>query len=432
MRVVSNCDVAELAYKVKVCAESGSVEDFEEIISEYELSIIFYNDYHMGRTTVEYILCDLAEAYIQRFPAEFMKKDRANFFETSLKLLLVKYISNRDEFSYKIADAVFKSSANVELVPLILSFSICSGWYEFLLYCLERIEKPWSYLEDSVINDFLILVDEQRYELLDVLFSGISEDEFINVLGLVLVHQNDSFSKTVIEFFCELAERYSPAACCGNDRIQALLEGREWMLLGVCADHIHDYYFRSWEYMREKGIRLHNASGLIYFIHEYRENAADCIELLKRYIKPILADDVYIDIFMLRGESVSEFLQILEAIGDVKDRVYINLTDKLFPESSEYALERDFRSKLTRLIKEGFSLHTEENFAKSHAAKNLINTPQMLELVLRNKEFSEEQLTELVETCIKEKKFGALNVVRKILEERASSNLKKKPRKDDV
>lgn len=432
MDIMKNSDIAELVHKIKVCAESGSVEDFEEIISRYDLSSIYFYDFNMDRNVAEYIFCDLAAAYIQRFPAEFMKKDRACFFESSLKLLLIKSIGNRDDFSYKIADMVFKSSANAELVPIIISFSVCSGWYEFLLYCLKRIEKPWQYIGDNVINDLLILVDEQRYELLDALFSDISEDEFINVLGVVLVRNNADYSKTGAECFYELAERYGSAVCGGNDRIAALFEEREWVLLNINGEHFHNYYIRSWEYMMEKGLKLHNISCLLCFIPENNEKKAKNIELLKRYVKPLLADDVYIDMFMLRGEDLSEFMEILDAMGDVRDRVFINLTDKTFPELSEYASQREFRSKLTRLIKEGFPLRTEENFAKSHAAKNLINCPQTLDVVLRNGEFSGEQLTELVETCIIEKRLGALNVVRRILDEQASSNLKKKPRKDDV
>lgn len=432
MSIIKSDDIIDLVRKVKVCTESGSVEDFEKIISDYNQSNIIFYDFNADRFAVDFIFCDLAVTYIQRFPAEFIRKDRADFFTTPLKYLLIKSISNRDEFAFKIADVLFKSSAKNIFIPMILSYSVCSKWYEFLLYCLERIEKPWLYIGNKEIYDVLVLVNEERYELLDALFSDITEDELFKMLGLILINHDEYFGKTGIECFCELADRYGTAVCGGKDRIAAVLEKQEWMLMNVNANLVSDYYIRSWEYMREKGIRLHNVTDLIYFVPECHENETDNIELLKQYVKPLFADDVYIDIFMLRGENVSEFLHILDEIGEVRDRVYIDLTDKTFPALSDYAKERDFRNKLGGLIKEGFPLRTEENFAESNAAISLINIPRTLEIVLRNGDFSEEQLTELAGMCTIEKKYSALNVVRRILDDRASSNLKKKPRKDDV
>lgn len=448
---MDNISQFEFLTKIEHCVnDNGSADDFAELEGEMfsKNSVLIENPF----ITDEYDELVLSSTYnflsvfAERFPERFLIQDNANISDSGpfiYKAMLRDIFAGRRS-AETLAEIVFAPFFPDSYFNEALTAAVLSGNDSFFEYFIQKVENPVRYVSKSI---YMYFTDHGMYDHIERIFRGASREEILavcrNSIGQLLRQVDIKCKKMPVEYLYELTG-YLPGNVSAEERSRIVIgimeEVNDWeasifsdrrnMLVRTNKTEKH-WGVDTWKYMNEHGIKIRSLDFL--FGNKLRFNISDekilsILSLIQEYIVPILEDKLIITekFYAFLSKSQQELvIRFVELIG--ADRVYMDCTDKncSFFDDEFFNENTDGDMKARSLAKTGVHVILDDDIRNSYYVSKLLLDVECLGYMLDGAALTDEQIDTLIDICVEKKLFDAMNAVRKYVDRKISSKLKK-------
>ncbi|MGN0642119.1 MAG: hypothetical protein ACI4JJ_03150 [Huintestinicola sp.] len=420
-------ELVKLIIDIRRNIECGSKQVFTDLadrISYYsKCGVIYFRYSDINKLAVE-TFTDFLAAFAARFLDELSccdNLDLGDYFKTAA----IKEIIKGTDTAYTIIDYIIGSQIiTVPYSDIIETAVICNNVGVFDRY-IERFKQ----------NDFTISLDladqlfkEKKYFWLDRIFKDVSREKLIELCCQECTSFIEDF---YIELMYFIGVNYLPEIRDSDnipDAASDFLGAAEFYkylsFYSIKVDNDDRRYLHAWDFMKNHSLKFRNISrlGLTDFKGRSKEQA-DNREILKKYIMPLLDDEVYIDIVSaanMDGENHLNLVKAARIIGT--DRITLDLTDEHIP-MREYQNFEGYNQNvpilyMPDLLKLDMKVRIDEDIAHSKIVLSLLKSSDVMEYVLKRTDISDEQLYMLIDICITEGYLSSLNLIRKYISDK--------------
>lgn len=411
----------ELVIRIRRClnndADEGEYLSIADMLTDLRTNpISTFNSTYNNPITDKVIISEFLRSFAILFPEKFFKYDYSGLSEVFFGSAVISIIEHSPAAAVFIK-ALKRHRKNYDMAgyaPSLLEAAAKSGNYEIFDNILPLVDSP---ADIAIIEIALYLYKEKKLDHLDKLFSGASREDIMKVCNQPIQYSYlFDIADIHLDFFYEMAVRYIPEISESENVSAAVADFMEeleifsnlttYNYLISKADNIKD----NLEFMREHNMKFRDITSIIN-----KESSKKYREMFEESILPLLDDKVYIDAakadnLLLFNCSIRS--EIVDLIG--ADRICIYFRGL---EADEFAeSEKEYKMYLTGLLKYGFDVRVSDNITKSELILTILNSPRILKYILSKNGFSETQLDDIIDLCIKNKKIDVLNIIRKYRE----------------
>ncbi|MGN1416069.1 MAG: hypothetical protein ACI4XF_04460 [Oscillospiraceae bacterium] len=407
--------------RLRKCIACGTERDFTDIAGKLLSKTggiaapLFGFECYLIRQAGTMLIPEFITAFAEKYPEGFLKCD-CSAFADHVRTAAVREIIAKSQTAYTLADKMISLPDEEVFFSDIAKAAVLCGNDSFFDYFVGRTERPSACIGCDLVY---YLFDNHRYHCLDMIFEGASREDIITP------RPNQLTTVKWLECYYELGIRYLPEIKNSADVPGAASEFlrevgiSDFLSCSPSASGNDSCYTAVWDFMKEHGLKFIDISYLVIsYAENVRKDRDGCEAVLKSRILPLLADEVYIDVLSASGTGGSDQRMFSEAVRLIgADRIYLDLTDRHIPKMEEWKLERDSVKELhlSFLLRMGLRVRIDDDISHSKLIRPLLRSSSVLDHVLQNAEISDEQLDALVDMCIENKYFKALNIIRKFM-----------------
>lgn len=258
------------------------------------------------------------------------------------------------------------------------------------------------------------LTDREMYDSLDRLYKSCCSSDFTKLLNSC--YSSNYQAKDNVFYIRSLYRRYVSDGSVQSDenaRICSLIAASDY--LNNCFDAprffssdglADESIIREFSALSDIGFKTDNISMLLKYFN-VSDELDECTSLLIGSSPYFYLDEL---LHIIREEEVIEFL--------ANKNVYISIDNHCCPVLLFDPSSNIFKEKWLREKTKGFPIRITDSVAKNTYLNRVIeNKASALNFLLKNVDFSLEQLGGLVELCIEYNNYNALNAVRKKINE---------------
>lgn len=258
------------------------------------------------------------------------------------------------------------------------------------------------------------LTDREMFDPLDRLYKSCCGGDFTKLLNCCF--SSNCQAKDNVFYIRHLYRRYVSGGKIQSDenaRICSLIASSDY--INNCFDSprffssdglADETLIREFTALSEIGFKTDNISMLLKYMNG-REELEECVSRLMGDSPYFYLDEL---LHLLRMEGVNDLLE--------NKNVYISIDDHSSPILLFDPSSCIFKEKWLKEKTKGFPIRITDPVRKNSYLNRVIeNRASALNFLLKNVDFSLEQLTDLVELCIEYNNYNALNAVRKKIDE---------------